>query len=65
MAVLIEAISVIVRTESIREKFDGECHAFMAKCPNKTLCADSALVRDSFDVYLNHLTGELNYIGRA
>jgi hypothetical protein len=48
MAVLVEAISLAVRIDAIREKFHGGCHAFVAQCPNKTLCADSVLVRVGF-----------------
>jgi hypothetical protein len=48
MAVLVEAISVVVRIDAIRDKFDGGWPAFLADCPNQTLCADSMLVRVGF-----------------
>jgi hypothetical protein len=48
MAVLVEAISVVVRIDAIRDKFDGGWLAFLADCPNHTLCADSMLVRVGF-----------------
>lgn len=48
MAVLVEAISVIVRISAIHEKFDGGWLAFLASCPNQTLCEDQKLVRVGF-----------------
>jgi hypothetical protein len=46
--VLVEAISVVIRIDAIREKFDGGWYAFLADYPNQTLCADSNLVRVGF-----------------
>lgn len=48
MAVLIEAISVVVREESILTKFPGGWVDFKAIVPNKTLCADNEIARIGF-----------------
>ena len=48
MAVLVEAISVIVRADRLLEAFDGDWEAFKALIPNDTLCADGELVRVGF-----------------
>ena len=48
MAVLVEAISVIVRVDSINEKFPGGWIGFKDHVPNQTLCADNELARVGF-----------------
>lgn len=48
MAVLIEGISVVVRTDTIGVKFEGGYDAFEEKIPNKTYCTDGELVRVGF-----------------
>jgi hypothetical protein len=48
MAVLVEALSVIVRVKAILEKFTGGIDAFYGIVPNKTMCADNELVRVGF-----------------
>ncbi|WP_189064202.1 hypothetical protein [Deinococcus seoulensis] len=48
MAVLIEAISVIVRTKAIKEKMRGGIAHFDALIPNATGCRDDHLVRVGF-----------------
>lgn len=48
MAVLVEAISVIVRRDSINAKFGGGWPEFLKCVPNRTLCADDDLVRVGF-----------------
>jgi hypothetical protein len=48
MAVLIECISVVIRADSLRNKFPGGWEAFKEIVPNKTLCADDELVRVGF-----------------
>ena len=48
MAVLIEAISVIVRIPAIQEKYIGGWESFKNNSPNNTLCADSYLARLGF-----------------
>jgi hypothetical protein len=48
MAVLLEAISVIVRIEAIQEHYPGSWDAFRDAAPNQTLCADSQLARIGF-----------------
>jgi hypothetical protein len=48
MAVLVEALSVIVRREAIVRKDSGGWSAFVAAVSNETFCADSELVRVGF-----------------
>ena len=48
MAVLVEAISVIIRVEVLVERFPGGWKTFEANPPNATLCADGDLVRVGF-----------------
>jgi len=48
MAVLVEAISVIVRREAIAERFSGGWQRFLAIVPNRTLCSDENLARVGF-----------------
>ena len=61
MAVLVEAISVIIRRTTIEEKFPGRWEAFVKDVKNSTLCSDGELARVGFmspdDVswYVNHL----------
>lgn len=50
MAVLMEAISVVIRVETIQGKFPGGMSAFLAVVPNKTYCSDGELARVSFMV---------------
>jgi hypothetical protein len=48
MAVLAEAISVIVRADSIEAKFPGGWDSFMGWVENRTLCADHEIARVGF-----------------
>lgn len=48
MAVLIEAISVVVRRDSIDSSFRGGWEAFQEMVPNAALCTDGELARVSF-----------------
>jgi hypothetical protein len=48
MAVLVEAISVVVRRDAIDRSFDGGWRAFVSCVPNATLCTDSQLARVGF-----------------
>lgn len=48
MAVLIEAISVVVRADSILNKLPGGWEEFKAIVPNQTLCADNEIARIGF-----------------
>jgi hypothetical protein len=48
MAVLIEGISVVIRTEALLKKYPGGWGAFLAIIPNKTLCSDNELTRVGF-----------------
>lgn len=63
MAVLIEALSVVIRCEAIVKKYSGGVDAFMAALPNKTLCSDGELACVNFMVpkdvqtYVEYLTG--------
>ena len=48
MAVLVEAISVIVRNDSVRRFFEGGWEAFVQTIPNRSFCADDAIARVGF-----------------
>lgn len=48
MAVLVEAISVIVRRDAINARFSGGWSEFLNCVPNSTLCADENLARVGF-----------------
>lgn len=48
MAVLIEAISVVVRADALLKKYPGGWGAFEKAAPNQTLCADGEIVRVGF-----------------
>lgn len=48
MAVLIEAISVLVKAQAIIKKYPGGWEQFSQDAPNQTLCADGELVRVGF-----------------
>ncbi len=48
MAVLIEAISVVIRADSLLKTFPGGWEGFKAIVPNQTLCADKEIVRIGF-----------------
>ncbi|PYJ63762.1 MAG: hypothetical protein DME24_00675 [Verrucomicrobia bacterium] len=48
MAVLIEAISVVIRAEAILAHYPGGWEEFRDACPNQTLCADGELIRVGF-----------------
>lgn len=48
MPVLIEAISVIVRRDSIENRVAGGWNRFVETLPNQTLCADDDLARVGF-----------------
>lgn len=48
MAVLVEAISVIVRRDAIQARFAGGWNGFFATVRNSTLCADGDLARVGF-----------------
>jgi len=48
MAVLIEAISVVIKADALLSAFSGDWEAFKRIVPNKTLCADNELVRVGF-----------------
>jgi uncharacterized protein YdhG (YjbR/CyaY superfamily) len=48
MAVLVEAISVIVRRDAIDARFSGGWRAFIEAIPNRTFCTDGELARVGF-----------------
>lgn len=48
MAVLVEAISIVIRARALEAKYPGGWLAFEANPPNRTLCADDELVRVGF-----------------
>lgn len=48
MAVLVEAISVVIRADSIIERYPGGWDTFARQAPNATMCADGEVVRVGF-----------------
>jgi hypothetical protein len=48
MAVLIEAISVVIRADALLAAYNDDWEAFKETVPNETLCADGELVRVGF-----------------
>jgi hypothetical protein len=50
MAVLVEGISVILRTNAILAAYTGDWDKFVSDVPNSTLCADGELLRVGFMV---------------
>jgi len=48
MAVLIEAISVIVRRDALLKSFGNNWERFKQTVPNETMCADDELIRVGF-----------------
>src|SRR5262247_1626246 len=48
MSVLVEAINVIVRKETLERKYPGGLEAYEGNCPNKSFCADDYLTRVGF-----------------
>jgi hypothetical protein len=48
LAVLAEAISVVIRCDRLLAVFGNDWNAFKAIVPNQTLCADNELVRVGF-----------------
>jgi hypothetical protein len=61
VAILVEAISVVIKRSAIDKNFPGGWDAFVEDCPNQTLCADSGLSRVGFmspvdvESYVKHL----------
>ena len=50
MAVLVEAISVIIRLDAVEDRYPGGMDAFEAEIPNQSACSDGELVRVGFMV---------------
>lgn len=48
MAVLIEAISVVIRADAVEDRYPGGWDAFALAAPNQTLCADGEVIRIGF-----------------
>ena len=48
MALLIEAVCVVIRRDAIKRKFFGGEDGFMRSLPNSSLCAEESLARLSF-----------------
>lgn len=48
MAVLIEALSVVIRLETIADKYPGGVDQYIKDCPNRTLCMDDEIARVGF-----------------
>jgi hypothetical protein len=70
MPVLVEAISVIIRIQAIRDNYPSGWESFVQNAPNSTLCYDNELARvgfmapDDCETYVNHLklVGGLQYL---
>jgi hypothetical protein len=50
MAVLVEAISVVIRADRLLQAYGGYWDCFRSDVPNQTLCADDKIVRVGFMV---------------
>lgn len=48
MAVLVEALSVVVRLDAIRDRFEGGLPAFVAQIHSSAFCMDGELARVAF-----------------
>ena len=48
MAVLIEALNVIIKVSVLEKKYPGGVQAYTSDCPNKTFCTDGRLTRVGF-----------------
>lgn len=48
MAVLLEALSVIVRNATLESRYPGGVSGYAADCPNRTFCSDGVLTRVGF-----------------
>jgi hypothetical protein len=61
MAVLVEAISIIIRKETIDAKYPGGVDQYIEDCPNRTFCMDEDITRVGFmspedvDVFIDNL----------
>jgi hypothetical protein len=71
MAVLVEAISVIVRRDRISLKYAGGWTAFVNDVPNASLCLDESIARVGFmdgqdvDAFIRHLERRgLHFMGQ-
>lgn len=51
MAVLVEAISVLVTHSALQERFPGGQAAYQQTCPNSSYCSDGKICRVSFMVF--------------
>ena len=64
MAVLVEAISVIVQAEAVNRKYKGGLPGFAADAPNRTFCTDNEIARVGFmhpndaGAYVQHLVAQ-------
>ena len=67
MAVLIEAISVVVRRDAIEHKIQGGWNSFLEVVPNRTLCFDDFLARVGFmsPVDVEKFCSDLQSLGLA
>jgi Tetratricopeptide repeat len=65
MAVLIEAINVVIQLETLRERYPGGIEAYQDACPNRSFCADDHLARVGFlqPSEMERFAGKLEEIG--
>ena len=69
MAVLVEAISVVVRRDAIDSRLSGGWRNFLDIVPNNTLCLDEDIARVAFmtppdvEAFISHLeSGGLTFL---
>jgi len=48
MSVLIEANNIVVRIETIEEKYPGGVDQYIEDCPNRSMCMDDEIIRIGF-----------------
>lgn len=48
MSVLIEANNIVLRIETIEEKYPGGVDQYIKDCPNRSLCMDDEIIRIGF-----------------
>ena len=65
MAVLIEAINVVIQLETLRARYPGGIEGYQDACPNRSFCADDHLARVGFlqPAEMEAFAGKLEELG--
>jgi Tetratricopeptide repeat len=65
MAVLIEAINVVIQLETLRQRYPRGIEAYQDACPNRSYCADDHLARVGFlqPAEMESFAGKLEELG--